>query len=308
MINDSSLSEFIKKQSRDAGFDSCGIARARDLAEYRTLYEEWLKNNHHAEMEYMNRNIEKRFNPSLIVENAKSVIVFLQNYYPSEPDQRKDYKISKYAYGTDYHFVLKNKIHNIFNNLKQYFGNITGRVFVDSAPVMEKLWAVEAGLGWIGKNSLLIAPNAGSYFFIGVLIVDIEMTYDNPYSQNFCGNCTKCIDSCPGNALLSNKTIDAQKCVSYITIEQKDDATPQKKKVKTNFIFGCDICQDVCPWNTFSKQTTEPDFLNINTLVRMSNEELMTINEETFMKNTTNSPIARCGYRKFKMNIENVTV
>ena len=254
------ISEKIKNFAIQLGFHACGISKADLLAEDAFLLEKWLAQNHEGEMAYMRNHIEKRTDPRLLVENAKSVISVLLNYYPEKPLQTEDqYKISKYAYGTDYHFVLKDKLTELLSFIEEICGKRTARIFVDSAPVLDKRWAQKSGLGWIGKNTCLITKEQGSFFFIGEIIIDLELDADKPI-EDYCGSCTKCLNACPTNALVAPYRLDARKCISYLTIENKEEIPDRFKNSFNNWIYGCDICQDVCPWNKKAITTLIPEF------------------------------------------------
>ena len=298
------LTQYIKQQALLLGFTSCGISRVRALSEHTQNYETWLNQEFHADMNYLQRNKDKRINPALLVEGAKSIVSFTFNYFPQEKQASDEYKIAKYAYGKDYHILLKNKLHELLSNLQKLDPTITGRAFVDSAPVMERAWAVEAGLGWIGKNSLLIVPQKGSFFFLAELILTIDLDYDKPFSDNYCGNCTKCIDACPTKAIVKPRVIDARKCVSYLTIEKKDDLKPGDLQ-NSNYIFGCDVCQDVCPWNRFSKPQNE--FKINQKLTHFGKTDFENLTEEQFKELAKDSPLERVGYPKLKDSIAYVT-
>ena len=299
-INTSNITQFIKQKAEELGFHSCGIASVRNLQEHEQPLLEWLRNGYHAEMAYMERNFEKRLNPSLLVEGTKSVVCFTLNYYPQNLPNQAHYQIAKYAFGKDYHVVIKNKIHALLADLQLLDNTIHGRAFVDSAPVLERAWAVEAGLGWIGKNSLLIVPRHGSFYFLAVLMLNVELQNDKPFTQNRCGSCTKCIDSCPTQAIVSDGVVDARKCISYLTIEKKGALTSGELST-SKFIFGCDICQDVCPWNRFSQPATESDFCIENELLQVSFD---TITEADFKKLSKQSAMSRVSFSKIKNTID----
>lgn len=257
MVNIYSNTAFIKQLAESMGFDYCGIAKAQELTEDAKRLEQWIQKGYHGDMEYMARNFDLRIDPRKLVPGAKSVICFIKNYYPDQAQADGLPKIAKYAWGNDYHEVIRNQLHEFLDQLRKQIGPIEGRGFVDSAPVLERSWAQLAGAGWIGKNGNLIKPQAGSFFFIATLIVDIELAYDQPMTKDYCGTCTKCIDACPTQAILPNKTIEANHCISYLTIELKKEIIETDRNYK-DWAFGCDICQDVCPWNSFSKRIKNP--------------------------------------------------
>lgn len=281
----------------------CGISKAAFLEEEAPRLENWLNKNMHGQMDYMANHFDKRLDPRLLVEGAKSVVSLLFNYYP-EQKQRSDVpKISKYAYGDDYHTVIKNKLKEFLNTLEEKIGKINGRVFTDSAPVLDKVWAKQSGLGWIGKNSNLINKEQGSFFFIAELIIDLELDYDGPI-DDYCGTCTKCIDACPTEAIIAPYIVDGSKCISYLTIELKE-AIPEGFKDKIdNWAFGCDVCQDVCPWNRFSKPHSEPLFKSTNGLLDYSTNEWNEMTEDVFNSVFKNSAVKRTKFRGLKRNLE----
>jgi epoxyqueuosine reductase len=293
----SELTQFIKQKSILLGFTSCGISQIRELSEQSKNIESWLANNFHGEMTYMERNKEMRLNPALLVEGAKSIISFTFNYFPQELQPSNTFQIAKYAYGDDYHKVLKDKLHTILSELKALDSSIEGRVFTDSAPILERAWAVESGLGWIGKNSLLILPQKGSFFFLAEIILNKELEYDIPFTYNYCGTCTKCITACPTKAIIKNGVVDARKCISYLTIEKKGNVSASDI-ANTPYIFGCDICQDVCPWNRFSE--TQSNISLNQSLINLQKKDYSSMTEVEFEKITKNSPLKRAGYMKLK--------
>ena len=293
----------IKQESKRLGFDFCGISKATFLEEEAPRLEKWLKENRHGKMDYMANHFDKRLDPRLLVDGAKSVVSLLYNYYPSQQQTEGAPKLSKYAYGNDYHEVIKNKLKELVNSLQEQIGEINGRVFTDSAPVMDKAWARKSGLGWIGKNSNLINKQQGSFFFIAELIIDLELEYDGPI-DDYCGTCTKCIDACPTEAIISPYVVDGSKCISYLTIELKENIPTEFKGKMDNWAFGCDVCQDVCPWNRFSKPHQEPLFNNTNGLLSYSTKDWEDITEETFGKLFKNSAVKRTKYSGLKRNID----
>ncbi len=260
----------------------------------------------HGTMQYMENHFDLRVNPCLLVPGAKSVITLLKNYYPEEEaPHHQTPKIAKYAYGNDYHTVIRAQMNVFFESLKTTIGDIGGRGFVDSAPVLERTWAKKSGLGWIGKNGNLITKQSGSFFFIATLITDLELQYDDPFAKDYCGNCTRCIDACPTQAILPDKTINGSQCISYFTIELKDMLLPEEMKGKfDNWLFGCDTCQDVCPWNRFSKPTTEPAFAPLKQIVDLTSREWEEMTEESFKKIFRDSPIKRSKWKGIQRNIK----
>ncbi len=295
-------STFIKKEAKRLGFDFCGISKSEFLSEEAPRLEKWLKDNKHGQMKYMENYFDKRLNPNLLVDNAKSVISLLYNYFPEQTQNPSAPKLSKYAYGDDYHEVIKHKLNEFLVSLKKEIGNISGRAFVDSAPVMDKVWAAKSGLGWIGKNSNLINKEKGSFFFIAELIIDVELEYDGPI-KDYCGTCTKCIDACPTDAIVAPYIVDGSKCISYLTIELKENIPSEFKNNMNNWVFGCDVCQDVCPWNRFSKPHQESQFMNTSGLLNYTEAEWNEITEETFNLIFKNSAIKRTKYKGLKRNL-----
>ena len=295
--------DFIKRKALELGFSSCGISKARFLSEEEEKFEKWLSNGYHGTMSYLEKNIDKRLDPRILVPESKSIISLTYNYYPPKKlINKNNFIISKYAYGRDYHKVLKKKLKKLFNNMKEKIGNIEGRVFVDSAPVHERAWAKLSGLGWIGKNSLLINKDVGSYFFIAEIICDLELEYDAPVSDR-CGNCTRCIDACPTNAITQAQVIDSNKCISYLTIENKNSIPKELKNEMNQSIFGCDICQDICPWNRFSTPHDEKEFLPNQKLKKLRKKDWIELTEETFNRIFEGSAIKRAKYKGLKKNI-----
>ena len=294
-------SQLIKTEAKKLGFLSCGISKADFLEDEAPRLERWLKDGKHGKMAYMENHFDKRLDPRLLVPDAKSIISLLFNYYTPLNQLDGAPKISKYAYGKDYHHVIKDKLKQLFQIINNKIGEVSGRVFVDSAPVMEKSWAVRSGLGWQGKNTNLISKKAGSFFFIAELIVDLELEYDTPVTDH-CGTCTACIDACPTEALTPYH-IDASKCISYLTIELKDQIPTAFKNKMDDWAFGCDICQDVCPWNRFSKQHNEPLFSPNSEVINYTQKNWEEITQETFNIIFKNSAIKRTGFKGFKRNI-----
>ncbi len=303
----SQRSHIIKNEAKRLGFDFCGISKAEFLEEEAPRLENWLKAGMHGKMEYMENHFDKRLNPTLLVDDAKSVISLLFNYYPQQIQNPEAPKISKYAYGYDYHEVVKEKLNEFLNSLKEKIGDINGRAFVDSAPVMDKAWAKKSGLGWIGKNANLINKQHGSFFFIAELIIDLELEYDGPI-KDYCGTCTKCIDACPTEAIVEPFIVDGSKCISYLTIELKEAIPGDFKNKMDNWAFGCDICQDVCPWNRFSSPHHEPQFHNQTGLLNLTTKEWQELTEETFQKIFKKSAVKRTKYKGLKRNLEFIKV
>ena len=295
--------EFIKKEAKKLGFSGCGISKARFLSEEAKNFEKWLSNGYQGSMSYLEKNIDKRLNPTILVPGSKSVISLAFNYFPPKKlIDNNNFIISKYAYGKDYHKVLKKKLKKLFFLMREKIGNIEGRVFVDSAPIHERAWAKLSGLGWIGKNSLLINKNQGSFFFLAEIICDLEVEYDEPV-LNRCGNCSRCIDACPTDAITKAQVINAKKCISYLTIENKDNIPEELNDSMNNSIFGCDICQDVCPWNKNSKPHEEIEFLPKKNLRKLRKKDWVELTEETFDRIFEGSAIKRTKYKGLKRNI-----
>ncbi len=297
--------KLIKDKAKELGFFFCGVSKADFLKEEAPRLEKWLADGRNGKMDYMQNHFDKRLDPRLLVDDAKSVVSLLLNYYPSETQtDPKAPKLSKYAYGEDYHFIIKDKLKDLFNFIQDVIGEVGGRVFVDSAPVMDKAWAKKSGLGWIGKNSNLINPKNGSFFFIAELILDLELTEDGPM-KDYCGSCTRCIDACPTDAIVEPYVVDGSKCISYLTIELKDQLIPSEFKDKmANWMFGCDICQDVCPWNRFSKPHSEPKFNPHDQLLKMSKADWEDISEDIFRELFRNSAVKRTKNSGLVRNIE----
>lgn len=293
----------IKEKAKSLGFTSVGVAKATFLEEEAPKLEQWLKNGYQGTMQYLENNFDKRLDPRLLVDGAQSVISLTYNYFPEQQQNSDSFKIAKYAYGEDYHHVIKEKLKELMWFLNDEIGEINGRAFVDSAPIMERAWAQKSGLGWTGKNSLLLQKNHGSFYFLAELIVDLPLAYDQPFHTNHCGTCTKCIDACPTQAILPNNTVDGSKCISYFTIELKEALPKEFQKQFENWMFGCDICQDVCPWNRFSlphsetKFTPHPDLINFNTI------DWEEITEEIFQKIFKKSAVKRTKFTGLKRNI-----
>jgi epoxyqueuosine reductase len=300
--NKKHYTELIKNEAKRLGFISCGVSRAEFLEDEAPRLEKWLKNNMHGEMKYMENYFEKRLDPSKLVDDAKSVISLSYNYYPKDLQNKEAPKVSKYAYGIDYHYVIKEKLIFFLSFIKDKIGDVNGRAFVDSAPILEKAWASKSGIGWVGKNSNLITKQVGSFYFLAELIIDLELDYDGIESDH-CGECTACIDSCPTQAIVEPYVVDGSKCISYFTIELKENIPNEFKAKFEDWVFGCDICQDVCPWNKFSKPHKEPLFQSTPELMKMSREEWNEITEETFNKIFKNSAVKRTGYKGLTRNL-----
>lgn len=295
---------FIKDTAKSLGFDFCGIAKAEYLEVEAPRVENWLNQNMHGAMGYMENHFDMRLDPTKLVPGAKSVVSLMYNYYP-EQDLAKDdnFKIAKYAYGKDYHFVIKDKLKDFMHAIHENIGEVDGRVFVDSAPVLERVWAQKSGLGWIGKNSLLLNKQKGSFFFIAELIIDLDLIYDNPLGD-FCGTCTKCIDACPTDAIPVPYVVDGSKCISYYTIELKDSIPQEAKGKMQDWVFGCDICQDVCPWNRFSTPHKEPSFSPHPDMPDMSKSDWTELTHEVFQEIFRKSAIKRTKYSGLMRNID----
>jgi len=297
-------STLVKNLAMSHGFDQCGIAKAAPLDEDARRLEKWLQHGFHGEMHYMSNHFELRVDPTKLVPGAKSVITLLYNYFPEETQKSSAPKVAKYAYGEDYHLIIREKLKIFLQSIREKLGNIEGRGFVDSAPVLERSWAQKSGLGWIGKNGNLINKKMGSFFFIATLITDLELEPDIPHAKDYCGTCSKCVDACPTEAILINKTIDASKCISYFTIELKSKDLPEDLSSKSeNWIFGCDICQDVCPWNRFSTPHQHPELEPIKELMQFDIEDWLQLNEERFKTIFKQSPLKRSGFEGIKRNL-----
>lgn len=297
------ISQFIKQESIALGFLSCGISKARFLEEEAPRLENWLKSNMQGEMSYMENHFDKRLDPRKLVEGCKSIISLSFNYYPESQQRTDSYKISKYAYAEDYHEVIKRKLNTLIKKIQDKIGDIHARSFVDSAPVMDKVWAKESGLGWIGKHSNLISKSQGSFFFLAEILIDIECEYDQAFQTDHCGTCTKCIDACPTDAIVSPYIVDGSKCISYYTIELKKEFDSNMNLKFDDWIFGCDVCQDVCPWNRFSIPHQHQEFMIKEEIKNFSKKDWEEITEESFKLIFKNSPIKRSKYEGFKRNI-----
>ena len=306
MQNQLEISSRIKSKAHELGLLDCAILPADFLTEEQVPFHNWLENGMHGEMAYMARNIEKRLDPRGLYENAKTIIVVLQNYFPAETQTDKSAPVlSKYAYGTDYHLVLKDKLKSLLSFIQTEIQPCNGRPFVDSAPVLERAWAKRAGLGWIGKNSNLISVEHGSFFFIGELILDIELPFDEPQLvRDHCGNCTKCIDACPTKAIVADRVVDARRCISYQTIELKGELDEALKEQFENRVFGCDICQDVCPWNLKSEPHAEPNFKPKLKLLKLKSNDWHTMEKPDFKELFKKSAVKRTGFDGLKRNLK----
>lgn len=294
--------QLIKAEAKRLGFLSCGVSKAGFLETEAPRLEQWLHNNMHGEMQYMENHFDKRLDPTKLVAGSKSVVSLLYNYFPKETQKEGTYKISKYAYGQDYHYVIKHKLKELLYYITQSIGNVQGRAFADSAPVLDKAWAAKSGLGWIGKHSNLLTKQVGSFFFIAELIIDLDLEYDTPVTDH-CGSCTACIDACPTQAITPYK-VDGSKCISYATIELKNNIPTSFTSKMEDWMFGCDICQDVCPWNRFSKPHNEPLFNPNPQLIQMDKKDWEEITEDVFAQLFKKSAVKRTKYEGLKRNIQ----
>jgi epoxyqueuosine reductase len=305
MLIPSEYTPFIKATAQTLGFNYCGIAKAEKLEEDEKRLESWLNKGYNGKMVYMENYFDLRIDPAKLVPGAKSVITLLMNYFPSQQQNPDAPQVSKYAYGKDYHEVIKEKLKIFLQLIKENIGEIHGRGFTDSAPVLERSWAVKSGLGWVGKNGNLITKDNGSFFFIATLITDLELEADNPFVKDYCGTCTRCIDACPTEAILPNKVINGSKCISYFTIELKDMLIPVEMQNKfENKMFGCDVCQDVCPWNRFSKPNNEIEFKPLNEVLNFSKNDWEELTEENFKIIFKQSPLKRSKFEGIKRNLK----
>ena len=292
----------IKAEALRLGFDFCGVSKADFLEEEVSPLEQWLLNDRHGRMAYMQNHFDKRLDPRLLVPGAKSVISLLYNYYPEQKQQTASPKVSKYAYGEDYHYVVKDKMKELVEFISEKIGEVNGRIFVDSAPVLERAWAKKSGLGWVGKNSNLITKKQGSFFFIAEIICDLDLISDSPL-EDYCGTCTRCIDACPTDAIIQPYVVDGSKCISYFTIELKEEIPVAYTGKTDDWIFGCDVCQDVCPWNRFSKAHNEKRFMISKEISEFNKEQWQEITEDVFKKIFNRSPLKRTGYEGIKRNL-----
>ena len=302
IMDRSAHSRLIKAEAKRLGFLSCGISEAGFLEDEAPRLEQWLQENRHGEMRYMENHFDKRLDPRLLVPGAKSVVSLLYNYFPSKTQREDTYKISKYAYGEDYHHVIKRKLRQLLAQIQEEVGAVHGRVFVDSAPVLDKAWAARSGLGWIGKNSNLLTKEVGSYYFIAELILDLELAYDGPVTDH-CGTCTACIDACPTDAIVKPYVVDGSRCISYFTIELKNELPSNLGMDFDDWIFGCDICQDVCPWNRFATPHKEADFEPKPELLTNSRRDWEELTEEVFKRVFDQSAVERTKFSGLKRNI-----
>ncbi|MEQ8908297.1 MAG: tRNA epoxyqueuosine(34) reductase QueG [Vicingaceae bacterium] len=303
-MNAAENSLLIKRKAYELGFAFVGIAKAKRLDEDAERLGKWLESGHQAKMSYLNNHFEKRVDPRKLVPGTKSVISLLFNYHTHDKQEDPEApKLAKYAYGKDYHFVIKERLKQLFLYIQERIGAVEGRYFVDSAPVLDRAWARETGLGWVGKNSMLINKQKGSDFFIASMMLDLELSYDQPI-QDYCGTCTKCIESCPTDAIMENREINSNRCISYLTIELKEEDIPDEFAGKmNNWAFGCDICQDVCPWNRFAEQNTEESFQPKQTLMSLSKEQWFGMEKEQYQRLFQKSPVKRAKYSGLKRNL-----
>ena len=302
MLTKADYTKAIKGEAKRLGFLSCGVAKAGFLEEEAPRLEKWLNKSMHGEMGYMENHFDKRLDPTKLVDGAKSIVSLLLNYYPSERQNSDSYKISKYAFGTDYHFVIKHKLKELLFFIENEIGEVNGRAFVDSAPVLDKVWAAKSGLGWMGKHSNLLTKEVGSFYFIAELIIDLELDYDTPTTDH-CGTCRACIDACPTEAIVAPYVVDGSKCISYFTIELKNEIPSGFKGQFDDWMFGCDVCQDVCPWNRFSTSHNEPLFDPHPELLSMSKQDWHELTEEVFKKVFKKSAVKRTKFAGLKRNI-----
>lgn len=306
LTNKRERTQYIKATAQRLGFSFCGISRAEFLDEEARRLEEWLNKGFQGKMSYLENHFDKRLDPSLLVPGAKSVVSLLYNYFPRQELPQSGYKIARYAYGEDYHTVIREKLRTFMDDIRNTIGDVHGRVFVDSAPVMERAWAKKSGLGWIGKNSLLLNKDAGSYFFLAELVIDLELEYDGPVKDH-CGTCTACMDACPTDAIPQPYVVDGSRCISYFTIELREDIPAGVKGKFENWIFGCDICQEVCPWNRFARPHNEPRFDPSPELQEMTTRDWEELTDEVFQKVFKNSPLKRAKFEGISRNVRFVS-
>lgn len=304
MSDNTSLKEKIRQLMVDEGFDVCGFCDANALDSEKKYLKNWINQGFNGTMHYMKNHFEKRVSPKLLVPDAQTVIVAAQNYFPQQTLTKETPSVAKFAYGKDYHKVIKDKLHKIVAAVAELKNDSKLRIFVDSAPLLERALAVKAGLGFIGKNGCLIIPNKGSFFFLGEIVTSIALPPDKPFEKSFCGNCTRCLDACPTKALIAPKVLNAQKCNSYLTIEYQGETFPNKPT--GNFFFGCDICQDVCPHNRFSKPHHETEFLPKQELISMKQKDWDLITPDEFNTVFKDSPLKRAGLEKIKASIKEI--
>ncbi len=297
-MNNETLKSLILQKSQELGFLACGFSKATALDEEREKLRDWLSKGYHGEMGYMENHFEKRLDPTLLVDECKTVISLAYNYFPQKLQKINAPKVAKYAYGEDYHKVVKDQGFILLSYIQSLIPETTGRVFVDSAPVMERQWAERSGIGWIGKNSLIIRKGVGSFFFLAEIICNLELDPDQAITDN-CGSCTACIDACPTQAIVADKVIDATRCISYLTIEKRSELLQAEKQSLHGWMFGCDVCQDVCPWNRFSSPTTENRF-SPKDWIHWEENEWQNLDSETFSNNFHNTPLTRAGFEKVK--------
>lgn len=302
-MNQLEISQYIKQEAKALGFLNCGISKARQLSEEADRLEKWLKDNKHGEMKYMENHFDKRLDPRLLLDDCKSVISLSYNYFPSKLQREDSYKISKYAYADDYHDIIRDKLNTFIDLLREKIGAFNAKAFVDSAPVLDKVWAKESGIGWIGKHSNLISKERGSFFFLAEILVDFNCAYDDPFVSDHCGTCTKCIDACPTDAIVQPYVVDGSKCISYYTIELKNDFPVNLSESFQGWIFGCDVCQDVCPWNRFSLPHQEKQFEIYDEIAQFSKKDWEELEEEKFKILFKKSAIKRTKYKGLKRNI-----
>lgn len=294
---------FIKSTAQELGFSFCGISKAEFLRDEAPRLEAWLQKGYQGKMQYLENYFDKRLDPTLLVPGAKSVVTLLYNYYPeADIGGGSDFKVARYAYGEDYHFIIKEKLKAFMERIRERIGHVEGRAFVDSAPVMERAWAKKSGAGWIGKNSLLLTKDAGSFFFLAELIIDLELEYDGPV-KDYCGTCTACLDACPTDAIAEPYVVDGSRCISYFTIELRDELPSDYKGKFENWIFGCDICQEVCPWNRFAKPHGEQRFAPSGELQNLTTNDWKEMTEDVFQKIFKRSPLKRTKFEGIKRNI-----
>ncbi|MBU6158634.1 MAG: tRNA epoxyqueuosine(34) reductase QueG [Bacteroidetes bacterium] len=304
MISPGLYKSFIQQSAAELGFQYCGFAAAKPLDDDALRLEQWLNKGMHGNMSYMEKHFDLRINPTKLVPGAKSVITLMMNYFPNVSQNPEAPKISKYAYGKDYHEIIRHKLKTLLHSIKQEIGDINGRGFVDSAPVLERSWAVKSGLGWVGKNGNLIHKNAGSFFFIATLITDLQIEPDPPFAKDYCGTCTACIDHCPTDAILPDKIIDGSRCIAYFTIELKEALIPEKWKGKfDDWMFGCDTCQDVCPWNRFSKPHQELSLTPLPEILNFKQGDWEALTEEAFCQIFKDSPLKRSQFKGIRRNL-----